>query len=631
MINDTPSTNRNSSVVANPRRGRRGRRLLLLPIMTVACGFNPTFPAGKIQCQRNQDCPPALFCSASLCQPADTRDGPGDDRIADAGAIIDQGATDSGGVPGTDGGRGGGGGANGPGGAGGPTGGGGGATVAGGTTGGNTGGTASNGGRSGTAGSASTGGSGGTGGTGGTGGLPSGSGGSAGIGSGSGGRTGTGGGPATGGAGGSVPVCGNNVIESGETCDRNCPTSCPISGCSRRHLIGSGCTITCVDDPAETRCQSNDGCCPGAARGCNAANDQECAAVCGNSVVESGETCDPPSACQTLAQACLSNQNMVQTPTGDVAACTFRCNSMSRGCVGGDGFCPTGCSRPTDADCPKEAGEMCGAAGECRLGFCANTVCCDRACTGACEACNRSGKVGVCSLPDMTVDADNCGSCGGACSNNNMATRVCSGSACTGMCATGFGDCNTDKRTDGCETDTTSNPNHCGICGTVCRYGSCQTSTCAFTRHGFFSPGASSANRFSATMYCHRIHTTASGRLAALGINVGVNATAGIPFRLALYTSSSDAPLTLLGQTSDLASVSQAPVESLFSAPTLASADYWLCMLTSATLRVTTEGTLTGPVYSGAFVAGTFPATAPVLTRAASDPLITNVYIVTTP
>jgi alpha-tubulin suppressor-like RCC1 family protein len=68
---------------------------------------------------------------------------------------------------------------------------------------------------------------------------------------------------------------------------------------------------------------------------------------------------------------------------------------------------------------------------------------------------------------DLRIDAQHCGGCGMACSRANV-TATCAGGICTGTCADGFGDCNGDRRTDGCETDMRTDPMNCGRCGTRC-------------------------------------------------------------------------------------------------------------------------------------------------------------------
>jgi hypothetical protein len=42
-------------------------------------------------------------------------------------------------------------------------------------------------------------------------------------------------------------------------------------------------------------------------------------------------------------------------------------------------------------------GTACSVGTECSLGFCADAVCCDKACTDPCKSCNLAGKAGVCS------------------------------------------------------------------------------------------------------------------------------------------------------------------------------------------------------------------------------------------
>jgi cysteine-rich repeat protein len=95
------------------------------------------------------------------------------------------------------------------------------------------------------------------------------------------------------------PGCGNGIFEpgAGETCDTgiptgagSCPTACNDSmACTTDVLANPGtCTAACVFT-AITMPIDGDSCCP---PGANANNDDDCAPVCLNGVVEPGEQCD---------------------------------------------------------------------------------------------------------------------------------------------------------------------------------------------------------------------------------------------------------------------------------------------------------------------------------------------------
>jgi uncharacterized protein (TIGR03382 family) len=74
-------------------------------------------------------------------------------------------------------------------------------------------------------------------------------------------------------------------------------------------------------------------------------------AACGNSVVDPGETCDPPGSCPTscVASADACSPNVL---VGTAAACTAQCEQqLITGCVNDDGCCPQGCTTATDSDC----------------------------------------------------------------------------------------------------------------------------------------------------------------------------------------------------------------------------------------------------------------------------------------
>lgn len=91
-------------------------------------------------------------------------------------------------------------------------------------------------------------------------------------------------------------TCGDGVVDAGETCDTDisgaageCPTDCDDADpCTTDTLLSAGtCSAVCINP--EVAPMNGDSCCPS---GANALNDDDCSAVCGNNVVEPGETCD---------------------------------------------------------------------------------------------------------------------------------------------------------------------------------------------------------------------------------------------------------------------------------------------------------------------------------------------------
>lgn len=148
-------------------------------------------------------------------------------------------------------------------------------------------------------------------------------------------------------------LCGNGKVDSGETCDGNCPTTCAdTDACTVDALAGSAtnCTAAC-GHAAVTACTPGDGCCPS---GCVSPADSDCPAVppdCGNGKLDTGETCDGdcPASCDDKT-ACTND-----TLTGTAAACNVSCShTMITACVGGDGCCPSACTSSTDSDCEKK-------------------------------------------------------------------------------------------------------------------------------------------------------------------------------------------------------------------------------------------------------------------------------------
>ncbi len=119
-----------------------------------------------------------------------------------------------------------------------------------------------------------------------------------------------------------VPCCGNGIKEEGEQCDDGnrksndgCSKSCTVEGCIVSICNdGNPCTIdSCFNNQCMhtsiTFPANDDGCCP---EGADANTDDDCAPVCGNTVLEIGEQCEPPN-----TATCNANcQNIISTTTG---------------------------------------------------------------------------------------------------------------------------------------------------------------------------------------------------------------------------------------------------------------------------------------------------------------------------
>lgn len=151
-----------------------------------------------------------------------------------------------------------------------------------------------------------------------------------------------------------------------------------------------------------------------------------------------------------------------------------------------NGKCGVACT-PLHGDCNHQYEDGCEAdlssdplnCGACGIGCKAGEVCWHAACgcppgyTQCGDRCTRLDK-----------DPANCSACGNKCDVDNIDAGpgafacdgglppnygpACSNSTCKFDCAPGYGDCNTDRCGDGCETDLLNDPKNCGACGRAC-------------------------------------------------------------------------------------------------------------------------------------------------------------------
>jgi uncharacterized delta-60 repeat protein len=246
-------------------------------------------------------------------------------------------------------------------------------------------------------------------------------------------------------------TCGNGAVEAPrETCepssDAGCPDSCEDgNACTTDHMTGSpaACNVACGHTEIQS-CASGDGCC---APGCNWNNDRDCAAACGNNVVELPfEQCDGN---------CIADCGTGDTCThilriGSPEECNVECKEVPISeCIHDDGCCAPGCLIASDNDCPG----VCGDGKIEGVELCENgtTKPCPTAATCLADACNPgtlrlaesdNACTAYCDRAPVTVCASSDGCCAPGCAfaNDNDCPKPCGngahddGETCDGDC-----------------------------------------------------------------------------------------------------------------------------------------------------------------------------------------------------
>ena len=169
---------------------------------------------------------------------------------------------------------------------------------------------------------------------------------------------------------------------------------------------------------------------------CGGAVGQPCAQAsdCASDFCADGVCCD--TACGgSVGTDCMA----CSTAAG--AAQAGRCGPVTDGADCATGFCRTGACQPPPTT-KLGNGSPCVSGLECTSGSCADLVCCDQACDGACEACTSalrgSGQNGQCGPVAMGSDPDDdCAdegaqSCGdtGVCNGAGACTLYAAGTVC---------------------------------------------------------------------------------------------------------------------------------------------------------------------------------------------------------
>ena len=236
-----------------------------------------------------------------------------------------------------------------------------------------------------------------------------------------------------------------------------CGRTCSLSNVSVAACTGGLCTSTCsgtfgncsqpvapaADDGCEVNLASSAGNCGG------------CGRACSNASVSGAPTCSG-GLCTSACVAGHGNCARPAFPTAD-DGCEVSTSSDPSNCSG----CGVVCN-PANASAPSCVVSVC--AYSCNSGFadCLKAG----ANTDGCET-NLSGLA-------------NCGGCGNVCNPTNASAASCNGTSCSYTCTAGFGDCaRAGANTDGCETNLTNDPLHCGSCVRACSAVGVAATACA--------------------------------------------------------------------------------------------------------------------------------------------------------
>lgn len=254
---------------------------------------------------------------------------------------------------------------------------------------------------------------------------------------------------------------GLNLI--GRCIDGQCKLTCPVGFQDCNGLVDDGCESMSAMDP--DNCGGCGIVCPTLSNGTRSCVQGKCAEDCLPPKVWCGTACvDLNTSFQHCGQ-CNNACPFKQPPRGMVQVCQngecghFQCNVTTADC---NDDLADGCeiTLTTDANNCGECGKSCAPGQRCFIRA-------DKGNVPMCACDPHETFCGSNACADLLADPNNCGACGHRCATAAHANSSCQNGFCITECAPGWGDCDGDI-SNGCETNTSLNPRHCGACGNRC-------------------------------------------------------------------------------------------------------------------------------------------------------------------
>lgn len=232
-------------------------------------------------------------------------------------------------------------------------------------------------------------------------------------------------------------LCGNNVIDPGETCDPipSCPTAATCKS-SDPCLVGAltGDPTTCTSEcqlNEVSECSSGDLCCP---KGCTHSKDDDCSQACGDGELAESESCEPMNSQYPCPVSCDDQEACtMDLMTGSPEQCNVKCTNMPITAPrSGDGCCPPNADANSDSDCDPRCGNGVVEAGEICDGNCPSS-CDDR---DECTVDKQTGSASACNIKCEHTDSTTAEClCGNGRKDSNETCDDTSSSRCPTTCA----------------------------------------------------------------------------------------------------------------------------------------------------------------------------------------------------